>query len=374
MKNKKIIASLSLVLIFAAFFLVKHFVHADSDFDKMKDIAKKCQNGEEQDCVLEFGKMEDSMGSMKSGSSHAAEQNSGIVGEYEKENFSPTDFLSTWNFNNLPPDERSKYYKETDIGNGRKLREYWIYAEDKEIEIAPGVFYPAWTYNGQVPGPTIRATEEDRIRIHFENKGSKPHTMHFHGFHPSDMDGSMPEDYIYPGQNFTYEFDADPFGVHLFHCHSAPLKEHISKGMYGAYIVDPKNDTRPKADKELVMVMNAFDTNVDGENDVYAVNTKAFYYALHPIKIKKNELVRIYLVNIVEFDPINSFHLHATFFNEYKTGTKQDPDTYTDITTLAQGERSILDVRFRYPGMYMFHAHVSEFTELGWMGFFEVEE
>jgi len=187
------------------------------------------------------------------------------------------------------------------------------------------------------------------------------------------MDGSMPGDFVYPGQNFTYEFDADPFGVHLYHCHSVPLKQHISKGLYGAYIVDPKNDIRPKADKEFVMVMNAFDTDLDGENEVYAVNTKAFAYAVDPIDVKKDELVRIYLINIVEFDPLNSFHLHATFFDQYRTGTQLEPDAYTDIVSFAQAERAILDVRFKYPGMYMFHAHVSEFTELGWMGFFEVE-
>jgi len=162
--------------------------------------------------------------------------------------------------------------------------------------------------------------------------------------------------------------------VHLFHCHSVPIKQHISKGLYGAYIVDPRNDTRAKPGKELVMIMNAFDTNFDEENEVYAVNSKAFYYALNPIKVKKDELIRIYLINLVEFDPINSFHLHATFFDEYRTGTRLEANAYTDIVSMVQGERSIIDVRFKYSGMYMFHAHVSEFTELGWMGFFEVTD
>ena len=198
--------------------------------------------------------------------------------------------------------------------------------------------------------------------------------MHFHGIHNASMDGAMTEDFVYPDKSFTYEFEAEPFGVHLFHCHSVPIKQHISKGLYGAYIVDPRNDTRAKPGKELVMIMNAFDTNFDEENEVYAVNSKAFYYALNPIKVKKDELIRIYLINIVEFDPINSFHLHATFFDEYRTGTRLEANAYTDIVSMVQGERSIIDVRFKYSGMYMFHAHVSEFTELGWMGFFEVTD
>ncbi len=303
---------------------------------------------------------------------HHAQNKQGIIGEVST-GFDPMAFLSIWNFNNLPPEERAKFYNETRYTNGTTLREYWFYAEDKNIEIAPGVFFPAWTYNGQVPAPTIRATEGDRIRIHFSNRGSKPHSMHFHGFHEGAMDGAMKHDFVYPGENFTYEFDADPFGVHLFHCHSLPISEHISKGLYGAYIVDPKNDTRPKPDRELIMVMNGFDTNFDEENDIYAVNTIPFYYEKHPIKVKKGELVRIYLINILEHDQINSFHLHANFFNEYKTGTSLEPDTYTDITVMGQGERSILDVRFKYPGTYMFHSHKSEFAEKGWSGLFEVE-
>ena len=355
-------------------------VNAETDFDKMKKVAKEhCTNPTSTDpkCLESFKELRESNPYTRlhyKNVQQTAQEKFGVVGNYTLEDFDPMAYLTTWNFNNLPLDERRKYYKETVLPDGRTLREYWINAQDKEIEIAPGVYFPAWTYNGQVPSPTIRVTEGDRIRVHFTNKGTKPHTMHFHGFHPSNMDGSMPADFVYPGQNFTYEFEAEPFGVHLFHCHSVPLKQHISKGLYGAYIVDPKNDTRPKADKELVMVMNAFDTDLDGENEVYAVNTKAFYYAMNPIKVKKDELVRIYLINIVEFDPVNSFHLHATFFDEYRTGTKLKPNAYTDVVSFAQAERSILDVRFRYPGMYMFHAHVYEFTELGWMGFFEVTE
>ncbi len=297
----------------------------------------------------------------------------GIVGEIKHTTYDPNEFLSTWNFNNLREEERAKYYRENDIGNGTKLREYWIYAEDTEIEIAPGVFYAAWTYNGQVPAPTIRATEGDIIRIHFTNSGSHPHTMHFHGFHPSGMDGAEEQDFVGPGETFTYKFTAEPAGTHLYHCHSTPLKKHLEKGLYGAFIVDPKNDTREKPDKEFIMVLNAFDTNFDGENEIYAVNTEAFAYVKKPIKVKKDELVRIYVINVVEEDPVNSIHVHGNFFYEYPTGTQMTPTGYTDIIELGQGERSIIDITFKTPGKYMFHAHQTEFSEKGWMGFFEVE-
>jgi len=255
---------------------------------------------------------------------------------------------------------------------GRDVREFEIVAEDREIEIAPGVKFAAWTYNGRVPGPTLRATEGERVRVRFVNGSKHPHTMHFHGIHTARHDG-VPETgpgNIAPGQTFTYEFDASPFGLHLYHCHTSPLAEHISKGLYGTFVIDPKKG-RPEAD-ELVMMMNGFDTNFDAANEIYAVNTVAFAYHDRPIQVTRGELVRIYLVNITEFDPLNSFHIHGNFFDYYPTGTKLEPRDFTDTVIQGQGERGILELRFPFTGKYMFHAHVSEFADLGWMGFFEV--
>ena len=120
------------------------------------------------------------------------------------------------------------------------------------------------------------------------------------------------------------------------------------------------------------MIMNGFDTNFDADNEVYAVNTAANFHMHEPIRVQVGRLVRIYLVNMLEFDLLNSFHVHANFFDYYPTGTKLEPRDYTDTVIQGQGERGILELRFPYAGKYMFHAHVSEFAELGWMGFFEV--
>src|SRR3990170_4144067 len=208
-----------------------------------------------------------------------------------------------------------KYLTTFDYGKVRRLpnggiqREYTIIAQDKEIEVAPGVIYPAWTYNGYVPGPTLRCTEGDRLKINFINAAHMAHTIHFHGIHPA---------------------------------------------------------------KELIMVINGFDTDFDGENEFYTVNGFANCYAENPINIKVGELVRIYLVNMTEFDFVNSFHLHGNMFRLYRTGTNLSEYEITDTVMLCQGERCVIEFSYKYPGMYMFHAHQNEFAELGWMGFFNV--
>jgi FtsP/CotA-like multicopper oxidase with cupredoxin domain len=77
-------------------------------------------------------------------------------------------------------------------------------------------------------------------------------------------------------------------------------------------------------------------------------------------------------VNLTEFDLLNSLHIHANMFKLYRTGTSLDHYELTDNVILGQGERCILEFTYKYPGRYMFHAHQSEFAELGWLGFFEV--
>jgi FtsP/CotA-like multicopper oxidase with cupredoxin domain len=248
-----------------------------------------------------------------------------------------------------------------------RVREYTLVGVDKDIEVAKGVSFPAWTYNGTVPGPVIRATEDDLLRVHFANGGSHPHTIHFHGIHPADMDGVF--EIVHPGDRFTYEFPARPAGMHLYHCHSTPLKKHIHKGLYGAFIIDPAKPREPA--QELVMVLNGYDTDGDGGNNFYTVNGLTFYYAKYPIRVRRSQTVRIYLVNLTEFDLVNSFHLHGDLFRYYPTGTG-DQFEYTDTVMLCQGQRGVIEIDFANTGNFMFHAHQSEFTELGWMGFFEV--
>ena len=315
---------------------------------------------------------------------HIGHGNMITVGDVDskRNGFDPAAILTDW--------ERGEV---SSLPDGRTLRTFEVVAEDKEIEIAPGILFPAWTFNGRVPGPTLRATEGERLRLVFKNRGSHVHTMHFHGIHSARMDGIPGAGEVLPGGEFVYAFDARPFGCHLYHCHSLPLKRHIHKGMYGAFIVDPDPARHPehaavarsrllgtpenKEWQEFVMVMNGFDTDFDKKNEIYAVNTVAHHFSKHPIRVDRRRPVRIYLVNALEFDPINSLHLHANFFDYYDHGTTLTPTLRTvDTIMQCQAQRGILEFSYHAheTGLYMFHAHQSEFAELGWMGMFDVVE
>lgn len=309
----------------------------------------------------------------------------GAVGrvDHARNGFDPHRLLTEWDTGTV---ERR--------ADGRTIRNFEIVAVDKEIEIAPGIRFPAWTYNGRVPGPTMRVTEGELVRVRFANASGHHHSMHFHGIHSARMDGVPGAGVIGPGEEFVYEFEAKPFGCHLYHCHALPLKRHIHKGLYGVFIVDPDPARHGEQAalararllgtpengrwQEFVMVLNGFDTNFDGENEIYAVNSIAFAYFDRtgtPIRIARERPVRLYVVNATEFDPVNSLHVHANFFDFFDHGTTLTPTSRTvDTVMFCQAQRGIIEMSFtdHEPGLYMFHAHQSEFAELGWMSFFEV--
>jgi len=377
-----------------------------------------------------------SSGADESSDDDDAHGNFGPTGEYEDANFDPHAFLRAFNTGKSEQSgvlKRGGNVEQEYIERDGKpdVRRFELYASKETIEIAPGIEFEAWTYNGQVPGPTLRVTEGDIIEVKFRNAQDHPHTIHPHvkNLNPR-MDG-IPQNgpgIIEQGDEFTYRWQAKPAGCHFYHCHSLPLKEHIHRGLYGAIIVDPdpervrenprdyvnyqgpmteeyreylveqaelrNHEYRADEVDELVMVMNGFDTNFDGDNEVYAANTQAFAYGvgstdgfgswdpspdgtIRPIEISKSQRQRVYLINTIEFDPINSFHTHSQFFEYYNHGTTLQP-THKNIDTVmqCQAQRGIIELDYsdHQPGLYMFHAHQSEFAELGWMSFFEVTE
>ena len=178
-----------------------------------------------------------------------------------------------------------------------------VTAVDQEVEIAPGVFFPAWSYNGRVPGPTLRATEGDLVRIRFANAGSMPHTMHFHGIHSARMDGVPGAGEVCPGETFVYEFEAKPVrlpplslplaaaeaahpqrALRRLHHRPRPRAPSGAREVARSRLLGtPEN----AAWQEFVMVMNGFDTNFDEENEFYAVNTIPHAYAKRPIRIER---------------------------------------------------------------------------------------
>jgi nitrite reductase (NO-forming) len=252
-----------------------------------------------------------------------------------------------------------------DDGVPGTVRELTIPVTAQRWAVADGATVDAWMYGGRVPGPVIRATEGDRLRIHVDNRTGRAHNLHLHGTHDPQMDGWEP---IPGGTSFTYELDAGPAGFHPYHCHLPPFAEHLRRGLYGAMIVDPPGGREPAT--EVVLLLTGFDLDGDGRNEVYGFNGICGLYDRHPITVPVGELVRVYVANLIEGEAIASLHLHAQTFDVYRSGTGTEPDEHTDQVSLAQAERAILEFRLPTRGRYMFHPHQHRLVERGAMGWF----
>jgi manganese oxidase len=259
--------------------------------------------------------------------------------------------------------ERGRVIEE----NGRRVRVFEVEARSITLPLGGEVLFKAWTLNGRVPGPTLRAQEGERIRVVFRNGDSTSHSLHFHGVHPAAMDGIEP---VLKGRTTTYEFDLPRAGLYPYHCHVAPVARHVGKGLFGLLVVDPKVP-RPPAD-ELVLVMGGYDLNNDGRNELYAFNGIPDAYMHQPIRIRQNDLVRLYLLNMTELEAPLTFHLHANEFRIVDTGSEPGGGTISDVVTLGMAERRILEFRYPFPGRYMVHPHQDPIAERGCMGLFEV--
>lgn len=323
--------------------------------------------------------------------------------------------------------------------SGKTVRQFTLIVEENQkIPITyEGHIFDGWTFNGTIPGPTIRVTEGDLVRIRVINSNDNTHAhslytqpINFGKDNAFTMSG-QPGGTISPGRSYTYEFIAGPYGVYPYYCHVEPMADHINRGLYGMMIIDPK-DPRPQM-TEMAMLLNGYDLDLDLEgpitlplvdpiegvesnlptnsssnnntntetnmsnmthvsipsneeesandertvreervNEIYTVNGKAFDYMMNPIVLYTGKPYRVYVINMLEFDAVNSVHVHGAMFDYYSAGTNKTADYLTDIVTLSQGDRGIMEFTYAYPGTYMFHAHQTLFTDLGWMGLFDV--
>ncbi len=245
-----------------------------------------------------------------------------------------------------------------------------------EWEFEPGKTTEAWGYNGVVPGPEIRVTEGDNIRVHVTNNLNESTAIHWHGLMlPVEQDGVpfLTQDAIKPGEEFVYEFPIREgnAGSHMYHSHYNAAKQ-VTMGQLGAFIVEPKDpSTRPAFDREYTLILN------DGPIGGYTINGKSFP-ATQPVMAKKGEKVLIRYMN--EGLMIHPMHLHGM----PQLVIAQDgwllPQPYwCDTLNIAPGQRFDVLVDATEVGPWAFHCHIlshaeSEHGMFGMVTVFIVEE
>jgi FtsP/CotA-like multicopper oxidase with cupredoxin domain len=246
----------------------------------------------------------------------------------------------------------------------KDVKVFNITATEMQWDTGGGAMANAFAYNGSVPGPEIRVTEGDKVRVVVKNdmKGQST-AVHFHGvLMPNNMDGVpfITQPVIKPGQSFTHEFTAKNPGSHMYHSHHNAA-EQVTRGLLGPFIIERQDKTKdPAYDSEYTLILN------DGPLG-FTLNGKGFPYT-QPILAKLGEKVRIRYMN--EGLMIHPFHLHGLEQLVFAQDGWNLPQPYTcDTLNVAPGQRFDVIVNCHTPGAWAFHCHILTHAESG-MGMF----
>lgn len=236
--------------------------------------------------------------------------------------------------------------------------------------ILDDVSVTAWTYNGTVPGPMIRVTEGDRVRVVFTNELPEATTVHFHGNTLSNvMDGvpNVTQNPVEPGETFVYEFIASPSGTFWYHSH-LNTDTQIGLGLYAPLIIDPVQPETTLPDVDVTLMLSEWRV-VDGltypsmpmagaEPNYFTINGRAFP-ATETINVQVGQRVRIRFINAGQF--VHPMHTHGTSFQIVATDGHPVPDVAQltkDTVAVAPGERYDIEFVATEPGMWAVHCHI----------------
>jgi len=256
--------------------------------------------------------------------------------------------------------------------------------KDMVVEIAPGVKYNTWAFDGHgAPGPILHVRQGQTVQMTLTNGGTIPHSIDFHAARIAPNHAFTD---VAPGKSFTFRFQANDPGVFMYHCGTKPVLAHIANGMYGALVVDPATPL-PHADKEYVLVASEWYLNGDGVStpasldmskarammpDWTTFNGYANQYVTHPLTAKPGQTVRLYVVAAGPTLDTN-FHVVGTIFDRaWVNGDMTHHQSGVQTVAVPAGGGAVFDVKIDDEGLYPFVSHAFAHVDLGQVGLLRV--
>jgi len=257
--------------------------------------------------------------------------------------------------------------------------------KDMVVEVAPGVKYNTWAFDGHgAPGPVVHVREGQTVEMTLVNGGAIPHSIDFHA---ARIAPNVAFKDVAPGESFTFRFKAGDPGVYMYHCGTKPVLAHIANGMYGAIVVDPATPL-PKVDNEYVLVASEWYLDGDGISkpaslsmdkaramapDWTSFNGYANQYVTHPLTAKPGETTRFY---VVAAGPTldTDFHVVGTIFDRawVNADVTNPPQNGVQTVSVPAGGGGVFDVKIDEPGLYPFVSHAFAHVDLGQVGLLKV--
>jgi len=275
----------------------------------------------------------------------------------------------------------SLYDASTKPAAADKVKEITLTVEHKTMEIAPGIPYETWTFNGTVPGPTLRVRQGDQVKFTLVNNGTMEHSIDFHA---AQTAWNVNYQAVKPGAQFTFTWTANYPGVFMYHCGTPPVIAHIANGMYGAIIVDPAEGLPPA--REYALVQSEFYTKLgnagtyqyDGakamavQPDYTVFNGYANQYKDSPLAANPGELIRIWLVNAGPSE-FSAFHVIGAIFDKtYPDGNPKNVEYGRQTVTVPPGGGYMVELTVPDAGLYPFVTHSFADASKGALGILNV--
>lgn len=261
------------------------------------------------------------------------------------------------------------------------VKDIKIVAQDSVQEIATGVKVPLWTFNGTVPAPLLHVRQGDEVHVAFVNKTPLAHSIDFHAATTPWNVWYQP---VAPGKTLKFTFVAKDPGVFMFHCGTPPAFMHISSGMYGAIVVDPKTPLPPA--KEFGLIESEFYVKpgpnntylpdalkvLDVKPDYVVWNGVADQYQAHPLTVKAGQRIRLYVLNAGP-TLFSAFHVIGWIFDKvYVDGNPENVLHGVQTYTIPPGGGAMFELTIDQPGLYPFVTHSFAYTGKGAVGVIQV--
>jgi nitrite reductase (NO-forming) len=256
-----------------------------------------------------------------------------------------------------------------------------MHAIETEIEVAPGVTQTMWTFDGTVPGTTLRGKVGDVFTLTLVNDGSIGHSIDFHASKVAWNDEMRT---IEPGESLAYQFEAKHAGAFMYHCGTDPTLHHIGNGMFGAIMIDPPG--LPAVDHEYLFVQSELYLGPQGEPgdltkmqdeawDAVVFNGYVNQYLHAPVRVEPGERVRAWVVDTGPSEN-SSFHIVGTVFDTlFKEGAYQlRPDARrggAQALDLQPAQGGFVEFTFDEAGLYPIVTHKFANVGKGALGLFQ---
>lgn len=264
-----------------------------------------------------------------------------------------------------------------------------LVAEKATVQIANGVTYDGWSFNGTIPGPTIWVKQCENVHFTLINNDTMAHSIDFHAALVNWATDYAP---VAPGQSLSFNFTPYYPGIFMYHCGVPPVLEHIANGMYGVIIVNGTGKwALPAAPGgQAVLIESEFylnsHPNPDGSYsgnyskmlaatpDYVVFNGKAFQYQSNPIVVKPNEAVRLYVFNEGP-NEWEAFHVIGSILDTvYIDGNPFNVEHGLQTVSIPPSGGAIIDMYFPDAGgKNPFVNHAFAYAQAGAVGVFQVE-